>query len=485
MDILSIVRAPQDPSPTATPADLRAAFFSRLAKRDLAGAEALLPRFGGAETRNSELHEGLRRVRAVLSAAADELLTLAEASRKARRFDDADAFVARAFAQVPGHPRARVVAAAILADRGRPDEALAALDAVLELPAPPPEARLRRGQILAARRDGAADAQREFELFLTLSPENDPLRAEARAALESITARRNAVRVRELQSELALARDRGADEKVIEIATAIQALAPTDARSLLALGDAFAETGRPHDAFLAYRRLADGRPFEREWPKAAAALRKLEQRYPALPRDRETAAATPERLARREVVEAREAVDDVLTRAPFLEDALAGGAEAWLARKGSGTYALQDDPRRALRLTEILLLRNPGHVRGMELRAEALLRTGAPKEALELATKATELDPMRPDPATTAGFACLALGDADAALVRFQSSLSRRRTPQALYGRVLAWEELGRRPAARDEALTLLEEFGIPDDMTVEVEGLLARLDLEFVRRPK
>jgi tetratricopeptide (TPR) repeat protein len=269
------------------------------------------------------------------------------------------------------------------------------------------------------------------------------------------------------------------------VASAIQAISPTDVKSLLALGEAYSETGRPHDAFLAWRRVADGKPYEREWPKAQAALRKLEQRWQAAPRDRDATADATARLARGEVEEARAAFDEILVRSPFLEDAILGGAEAWVARKGSGSYAVRDDARRALRLSEILLLRNPSHVRAMAVRAEALLRTGAAKEARELAEHVLRLDPVRPEPATTAGFACLALGDHRAALDHLQASLDRRRTAFALYGRVLAWEGLARRQTARDEALVLIQEFGIPVDLKTEVEALLVRLDLEVERPPR
>ena len=266
---------------------------------------------------------------------------------------------------------------------------------------------------------------------------------------------------------------------------ALLAISPGDAKSLLALGDAYADVDRPHDAFLTYRRVVDGQPYERERPKALAAIQKLERRYTPSPLDRDAIVEARKLLEAGEVSDARVAFNSIVRRSPFLEDGLAGAAEAWLTRKGSGAYVLPDDPRRALRLTDVLSVRNPQHLRGNELRAEALLRTGAPKRALDLALACAGQDPLRPDPSTTAGFAALALDDPTGALAHFKTSLGRARTARALYGRALAWEKLGHRQAARDEATMLVEEFGVPDDMAGEVRGLLARLDLEFEDRPR
>jgi tetratricopeptide (TPR) repeat protein len=322
-------------------------------------------------------------------------------------------------------------------------------------------------------------------MYLSLAAEGDPLRAEARASLEALVAARGAARVRELAAQLNAAREKGDDAAVVVAGEAILALGGADWKTLVALGDAYANVDRPHDALVVYRRVVDGQPYEREWPRAQAAIRKLELRYTTAPGERDAVASARRMLETGSVREAREALDGAVQRSPFFEDGLVAAAEAWLARKGSDAYAVADDPRRALRLTEIVRLRNPQNVRANELRAEALLRTGAFRDALDLAVACIELDPVRPDPATTAGFALLALDDAAGALGRLQTSLDRRRTPRALYGRALAWEKLGHRQAARDEATILVENFGVPDELASEVRALLGRLDLEVEDRPR
>ncbi|MCE9634583.1 MAG: protein kinase [Planctomycetes bacterium] len=485
VDLLEAERTRTKSAPGATTIDLRAAFFAHLSRREFALAESLLPRIETGGTRADDLREGLRRVQSVVVARADALLVLAEEARTERRTADLARLLEQSFAEIPEYPRARVLAARALSDRGKIPEAIAELERVLALPAPPPEAHLRLGQIVATqRRDTTGRAAREIEMFLTLSSESDPLRAEALAALERIATAEAADRIADLQRMLSAAVESADHAKVIEAARAMLALSGGDAKTLKALGDACAETGAPHEAYRAYIRAAGG-PVERRSPQALDAIRKLERRYAPAAADRDALGAARSLLERGDLAAARDAFGALLVRTPFLEDALAGAAEAALARKGSGAYALSDDPARAAELTEILAFKNPDHLRGMELRAEALLRTGAPKEALALAVRAVALDPLRPDPALTAGFASLALGDPWGAADHFKTSLQRRRTPHAYYGRAIAFEKAGRRQAAREEALMLLEQFGVPDDLRLEVEGLNARLEIEPVESPR
>lgn len=484
IDLCTTSATPVDPERAASAVDLRVAYFQRLARRDLAGAAALLPRLAAAGFSTGPLRDGVARVRAELAAGADSLLVLAERARADRRLDDAARHVAAAREILPDHWRVRVASAALTADQGHVDEAIAELTDVLALEPPHPEARLRLAQVLAARRPGDLDrARREAARFLETAPADDPLRPQAEAVAKAIAARVLARSVADARAALALARrgqDAVASVEAAEQLLALSSSGPVEAAALVEAADAFGDAGRPHEAFVLYRRATVASPSSQD---ARRGLARLERRYAAASEARDAEAEARRLLVANDVEGARAAYDALLRRAPFLDDALCGAAEAWLARKGTGAYALSDDPQRALRLIDVLVLRSPQHARSTEVRAAALLRTGAPRAALEHALRAMAADPARSEPATTAGLAALALDDPGAALEHFTASLTRARTAGALHGRALAWEKLGNLANARADVQVLAEEFTIPDELLDDVRALCRRLDLELVDR--
>lgn len=477
-DLQRIPQADPSPGAAAPPQTLRDAFFAQLALGRLGAAADLRERIASAGSRHDDLDAALGRVRAVLVSAAEDHLVLAEQARAAGRPDEAGEHTRRALAQIPRYPRALTAQAAVLADAGRTEAAIDLLVEVLSASDPPAVAHLRLGQVLAARPPDAERARRELELFLALAPDGDPLRAEARALLESLQGRRTEAALRGLRESLRRALTRDDAAGAIEAGEAILVLSPDDTEALVALGETYPEVGRVRDGWRALRRVADRGGTGTALARAARSLRRVEERWAATPAARKDAAAARALLDAGDAAAAAASFDAVLRSAPLLDEALAGAAEARLA---TAPRPSADEVRQAQALLDDLVLRNPAHVRAYELRAEALAELGEWQSALDDATRALRAGSLRPEPATVAGFASLRLGDADAALGHFRESLDRRRTAAALLGRALAWIDHRDFANARAEMDMLVREFGVPDRHGDEVRAVLTRLEMEVV----
>ncbi len=465
------------PSTRATTEELRAALLARLSRGRIAEAQTLLARIDvAAPEAADDAREAVRRVRSLLEGQAADLVAAAEQHRAAKRFDDARDYVERALRKVPGHPLARAVGAAIQMDRGRLDAAIAELESVVAAGSPPPEAHLYLGEALQRRRRDDDRAEREFRQFLLGAARDDPRRAVVQANLDEIGARQRESALHEARSKLRRAQMRRDAEAVLVAADEILHLIPDDADALLAAGSAHLDAGRVRDGWRLLRRIADARPGSAQAATAEALLDDLERRAAATPVVREEARSARADLDAGKIDRAIAAFDRVLGVAPFLEEALLGAGEARLLRRGPGAA---EDLRDALEILGDLVLRNPNHARGLTLHAEALLRSGEHRAALEEAQRAMDLDRARPDPASVAGDALLALKDPQRALELYSASLDRRRTIRASLGSALAWEALGSRQNAKREVERLLAEFPVPEDMAEAVDALAGRFGLE------